>query len=592
MQEAQLNIYTNRIIEFNKEQAAIRKQLSLISVLRLLLFLVFAGFLYQAFKERFAGHSLLYSLLTIPVFIVLVLLAGRKKAKFKFLQQLIFINQNEIDITLGKDSFLDNGHAYSPQKGFTVDLGLFGKDSLFHLVNRVGSLPGREQLTERLTHPFLVPADIINYQGAAKELSGKLVFRQNLLAHALLLEEDEALPQLRAGILMEQFSTLESVIWTVIAKVWPIAGIIISIYSVWVDSYRLLLLFGVLGLLLLSFTFRKVSQLYNHISKRSYLYNQYAKCFSLILNEKFEHPYLLKKQEEIGEAALAFQRLSKLTGLFDLRMSLFSFVINGLFVLDLICARAYVTWNRQYQPQIPNWFDTLGEMEVLNSLATFHYNHPAFIFPEAITGALSIEASGMGHPLMNETAAVTNDISIGNQSKLHIITGSNMSGKSTFLRTLGLNMVLAQTGAPVFANSFVFRPVIFLTSFHHIDSLSESTSYFYAELRALQSIIQSLDEPTPSLVLLDEVMRGTNSKDKHDGTALLIKKILGFQCLTLIATHDTELGILADAHPGEVANFCFESELSSEGLTFDFKKRKGVAQSTNATYLMKQMGII
>ena len=188
--------------------------------------------------------------------------------------------------------------------------------------------------------------------------------------------------------------------------------------------------------------------------------------------------------------------------------------------------------------------------------------------------------------------AVVNDVTIGESATLHLITGSNMSGKSTFLRTLGLNIILAQIGAPVFAKTFVFRPVRLLTSFHHIDSLEESTSYFYAELKCLQEIIGSLSQPSPALVLLDEVMRGTNSKDKHDGTALLIRKLLNYPCLTLIATHDTELGLLADNHPGAIENFCFESELSDKGLTFDFTMRKGVAKTKNATYLMQQMGII
>ena len=167
-----------------------------------------------------------------------------------------------------------------------------------------------------------------------------------------------------------------------------------------------------------------------------------------------------------------------------------------------------------------------------------------------------------------------------------------MSGKSTFLRTAGLNMILAQIGAPVFAQRFVCRPVRFLTSFHHIDSLEESTSYFYAELKCLQEIIVSLDAAVPALVLLDEVMRGTNSKDKHDGTALLIKKLITKDCLVMIATHDTELGILSETYPGQVTNFCFESVLTENGLHFDFRKRPGVAQTKNATYLMQQMGIV
>ncbi len=592
MENERTGIYKERIEKFTREQAVIRKELWRISVARLILFLMAAWFVYSAFRDRFEGYELLYAICTIPVFVVLVLFSGRKKEEFKFLQQLIFINQNELDIREGRESFLNNGESYVSAKGFTVDLGLFGKHSLFQQLNRTGSLPGKEQLAKHLSHPFLDPVDITSYQGAVKELATQLAFRQELLARALLLEEEEALPQLKAGIPLETFSVIEKGVWSFLAKVWPVAGIAVTLYSVWEDNYRFMLLFGVLGLLILSFVFRRVNKLYNHISKRSYLYNQYAQCFAMIGNATFQDPLLVKKQQQINEAAGAFKHLSKLTGLFDLRMSLFSFVLNGLFLLDLLCSRAYLKWNRQYQSQIPGWLDTLGEMELLNSIAGFHYNHPAFIFPQPVQGRLSIEAVGMGHPLMKEEAAVVNDLSIGTSSQLHIITGSNMSGKSTYLRAVGLNMVLAQMGAPVFARQFEFTPVQFLTSFHHIDSLSESTSYFYAELRALQAIIQSLESPVPSLVLLDEVMRGTNSRDKHDGTALLIKKILCYQSLTLIATHDTELGILAAENPGSVENFCFESELTTDGLHFDFKKKNGVAQSTNATYLMKKMGII
>jgi len=385
---------------------------------------------------------------------------------------------------------------------------------------------------------------------------------------------------------------LDSQAWRFLSIFWPSVGIIITLFCIWKNQYSSMLAFGLVGLMILSLVFKKTNQLYHHLSKRSYLYNQYAVCFELICNEKFEHPYLVQKQAEIKRAAAAFTRLAKLSGVFDLRTSLFSFIFNGLFFFELHCAKAYLQWIKQNQPEINTWFDTLGEIELMNSLAGFQYNHPRFIFPKPNQSTLSIEATGMGHPLMNEEKAVVNDITIGQHGKLHLITGSNMSGKSTFLRTLGLNLLLAQSGAPVFANTFNFCPVQLLTSFHHIDSLAESTSYFYAELKSLQSIIQEVEKETPSLVLLDEVMRGTNSKDKHDGTASLIKKLRQFPCLTLIATHDTELGILADTYPGDIENFCFESELTEKGLSFDFKKKEGVAQTTNATYLMQQMGII
>jgi hypothetical protein len=587
-----MNIYSDNVNRFSEQKNTSAAQLSYISLLRLLLFIAFGWFLYSSFKLKFQGYDLIWSLLAICGFIASVFWADSVKKKIAILQQLILINENEIHIENGEASFLDNGSTLSPAKGFAVDLNLFGYHSLYHLLNRTGSRSGKQQLASHLANPFIAPADITNYQACVQEFSGKISFRQNLLAHTLLLKEEASLEQLKSKRGTDSFAILQNGFWSVLAIVWPVLGISLVAYSIYQDAYQLLLAFCILGLLILSFVLKTTSAVYAQVSKRGYLFGQYAICFNLISKEHFEHPYLLKKQKDINEASTAFRKLSKLVGLFDLRLSLFSFFLNGLFMHELICARACLKWNKQYQEAMDNWFATMGEIELLNSLATFHYNHPYFIFPQPQAEKLLITATAMGHPLMKESTAVVNDMEIGEQSKLHLITGSNMSGKSTFLRTLGLNIVLAQSGAPVFAKTFVFRPVRILSSFHHIDSLEESTSYFYAELKCLQEIIQSLTGPVPALVLLDEVMRGTNSKDKHDGTALLIKKILQFYCLSFIATHDTELGILSESYPGAVENFCFESELTDAGLHFDFTMRKGVAQTKNATYLMQQMGII
>ncbi len=585
-------LYTSRANQFKEEQKKYSQQLAFTSFVRLVLFVLFGYFVYEAFKARFTGYYLLLALIAIIVFVIIVLLAGVLKKKINFLQQLILINENEINIVNGLPSCLDNGKEYAPDKGFTTDLNIFGNHSLYHLLNRTGSRSGKEALSKRLQNPLLNVTAINQAQASVKELAGNIHFRQTLLANTLLFKEEEALAALQSKLPETDFAVLRNRIWSVLSLIWPAGGVLLVLYCILIDKYQLLLLFGIAGLFILSFVFKKIAQLYNHISKRSYLFDQYAFCFQLICNEKFTDPYLKQKQEEIKDASYAFKKLSKLVGLFDLRLSMFSFFINGLLLSDLLCARAYLKWNGQWQSKISTWFAAMGEIEMLNSLASFHFNHPSFIFPESKEDGIFIEATAMGHPLMKEGVAVVNDIRIGKNESLHLITGSNMSGKSTFLRTLGLNLILAQAGAPVFARSFVFRPVRILTSFHHIDSLEENTSYFYAELKSLQAIIQSLSQPIPALVLLDEVMRGTNSKDKHDGTALLIKKLLQHQCLAMIATHDTELGILSETYKGSVENFCFESELSDKGLTFDFIMRKGVAQTKNATYLMQQMGII
>lgn len=587
-----LSIYNERVEIFTTAKKKVTNLLSYISIIRLILFLLFAWFFYSAFAFRFQGYHLSISLITFLAFVILVFIAGTLKKKNNFFKQIIRINQNEINILHGKVSFLATEVEKITIKGYASDLTIFGNHSLFQLLNRAGSIPGKQQLAFRLLSPLLQPLQIRDCQIGVKELSAKIDFRQTLLAHSLFLEEKDDLAFLTSLLPTSLFAKLMSRNWSILAIFWPFFGLLLLCYSVIVDHYQYLILFGIVGLLIMSLIFKKTTQLYNHISKKSYLFNQYAKIFQLISKESFNCPLLIKKQNEIIDASGAFQQLTRIGSLYDLRLSIFSFFINGLFLYDFLCARAYLSWNKSWGSKIDNWMSVVGEIEMMNSLATFHYNHPAFIFPDFSDEAFFIHAKSMGHPLMNREEAVLNDFSIGQKSILHIITGSNMSGKSTFLRTLGLNMVLAQIGAPVFAKEFVCKPVRILTSFHHIDSLHENSSYFYSELKSLHEIIISLDEQIPALVLLDEVMRGTNSKDKHDGTALLIKKLLQFTCLTLIATHDTDLGVLAETHPGKITNFCFESELNSNELSFNFKMQKGVAQSKNATFLMKKMGII
>ncbi len=588
-----ITAYKEKIEKYASDLERYASELIRLSIGRLFFFGLFVWLLITGFQNGFDNTSIGMGLLFLFVFFVLVMFAYNLKKKQKFVRSLLKINQNEVAVYKGGTSFLDDGSAITSPHGFTTDLNVFGTRSLFHVLNRAGSLSGKQQLSRHLSSPFVLPEQIIQYQACTKELYGKLDFRQQLLAQCLSIEDESGLAQLLKGIDRQEFRVLQTPLVRVLAIAWPLVGIGAVSYSIWSGHYQWMLLVLLLGLIIAGIFLRKTNALYNHISRRSYLYTQYAECFRLISKENFSHDYLDQKRRSVAYAQQAFKKLSGIITWFDLRLNfLLAPFVNGLFLSDLLCAKKYLVWDDAYQRHVQNWFDTLGEMELLNSLAAFHFNHPGFVFPVPVIESPGIYATNVGHPLMSEEKAVLNDIAIGETSALHLVTGSNMSGKSTYLRTVGLNIVLAQTGAPVFADEFRFTPLRLLTSFHHIDSLEESTSYFYAELKSLKHIIQSLDHPVPALVLLDEVMRGTNSKDKHDGTALLIKKLLEHNCLTMIATHDTDLGTLENLYPGKIENYCFESEITEDGLQFDFKRRNGVAQTKNATYLMKQMGII
>lgn len=584
-------IYSSNILELDLQLKARRNQLRWLSMARLLSFGLMTWLVIESFRQRFAGSQLIYAAVFFVLFLLLVFRAMLVNRKMEQLSTLKRINVNELDIMSGKDSFLDDGTAYRTAGGFTVDLNVFGRRSLFHLINRAGSRGGVRELAKRLSHPFYDATTIRMQQDACRDLAPMVEFRQELLARCLLLNEPVDDSKLQFAVDPAKFARLNRGGWKLLSLLWPTGAVVLIIFSAWTGNYSWLLLYLVAGLFITATVFKEINLLYYSISKSSYLFTQYGNCFDLINLQTLNAELLLQKQHETKDAAAAFRHLSRITGVFDLRMSLFSLFINGLFLSDLSCARAYIAWSSKYGGELAKWFEALATMEALGSLSAFHFNHASFVFPE-MQEELAIRAHYIGHPLMDPNKAVLNDLDIGDESRLHIITGSNMSGKSTYLRTIGLNLLLAQIGAPVFAKTFTFRPMRILTSFHHIDSLEESTSYFFAELKALQSIVYSLGEPVPALVLLDEVMRGTNSQDKHDGTALLIKKLLQFNCLSLLATHDTALGDLQQQYPDAIENYCFESELDDQGLRFDFRHRPGVAQTRNATYLMRKMGIV
>jgi len=262
-------------------------------------------------------------------------------------------------------------------------------------------------------------------------------------------------------------------------------------------------------------------------------------------------------------------------------------------VYDLHCILALEKWKDEHRKNFEGWLNAVGDIESINALCSFAFNNPAFTYPAINTsGTISVEVKQMGHPLIAEKERVYNDFEAGKNAKLFLVTGSNMSGKTTFLRTLGINMILAQCGAPVCAASFAFSPMEILTSIRVNDSLQEHTSYFMAELKKLKQIIDQLRQGIPALVLIDEILRGTNSEDKTHGSEQFILQLIQYNCITLFATHDLTLASLEETHKGIISNCCFESVIENNSLYFDYKLRPGVAKNKNASFLMKQMGII
>jgi DNA mismatch repair ATPase MutS len=331
------------------------------------------------------------------------------------------------------------------------------------------------------------------------------------------------------------------------------------------------------------------------ISKKQAILDQYASILA-VFNTMDPHgaAALQELQTRTSTAHRAIRRLSQLASFFDQRLNvLVNIFLNSFLLYDLHCMAALEKWKETYKDRFHEWIDAVGDIESLNSLASFAFNNPAFIYPAPLQGpGLQFAATNLAHPLIPDAERIANDCYIGKDQRLILVTGSNMSGKTTFLRTTGVNLLLAQCGAPVCATAFSFTPMQILTSLRVSDSLQEHTSYFMAELKKLQRIIHSLRGGIPSLVLIDEILRGTNSEDKTYGSEQFIRKLLQYPCLSFFATHDLSLGSLEKEMPGLVSNYCFESIINGDELLFDYRLQQGIARNRNASFLMKKMDII
>jgi DNA mismatch repair ATPase MutS len=312
-----------------------------------------------------------------------------------------------------------------------------------------------------------------------------------------------------------------------------------------------------------------------------------------VIRKEQHHSSLMQRLgEEAGEADRRVKKLASLVSAFDARLnSMTNLFVNSLLLYDLQFVYRLEKWKHENAADLSRWLDIVREAEVLCSLGGFSFNHALFSFPEINTDR-ELSATGLGHPLIGEKERVVNDVHLSRDHSIMIITGANMAGKSTFLRSLGANVVLALAGAPVCAKSFRCPLIEIRSGMRTADSLKENQSYFYAELDRLKSIMNELRAGTPLLILLDEILKGTNSTDKQAGSVALVKQLVDHPCIVLIATHDLALGELENEYPGRVGNYSFEANIEQDQLFFDYTLKRGIAQKMNATFLMRKMGII
>ncbi|MDP4207770.1 MAG: hypothetical protein Q8928_03040 [Bacteroidota bacterium] len=584
--------YQERVDVFQKSLDVILKSEKKYSVLRLVSFLGTWMLFYFIFN---LNVTLAFVLLGLG----LVVFAFILKTHFKLTRQkqhyqiLLNINLKEIKSLDGDffgfadgTEFCDKNHPYSS------DLDIFGKASLFQAVNRTTSNPGKVKLASWLNQPAEI-AEINRRQPAVAELKEASEWRQQLMTIGYKYADAYNNPEtiLDWVVKKPQFLHKKYLPWLINAlSVLLFLPVVLRLPS----GYFLL---GVVVNLSFYYLFiNKINKIHQDVSKTIDLLKAYSEIVVIIENKTFKSEklvYLQAKFSANGEkASEQIRRLSGIVNRLDFRLNIIVVAFLNIFLLwDIRQILQLEKWQQRNQTNIKAWFDAMAEFEALCSLANVGYNNPEWIFPNVLSDHFRLSAVNIGHPLIPANRRVSNSIEIKDTGKVVLVTGSNMSGKSTFLRTCGVNIVMAMAGAPVCAQKFEVSHVMVYTSMRIIDSLDENTSSFYAELKRLAGIIQTIERKDKVFLLLDEILRGTNSNDRHIGSVALINQLIKHRAAGIIATHDLALSQLKDEFPSEIDNYNFDVKVENDELFFDYRLNLGICKSLNASILMKKMGI-
>ncbi len=491
------------------------------------------------------------------------------------------------------DDFKDDKHPYSD------DLDIFGKGSLFQYINTAVTFTGRNLLANLLAKSDNKLDAIIKRQDAIKELSALVGWRQRLHAYGISKQSPNPDSLFSWSNIRQPFYLKKTVLFaSYILPGITICLILLAAFSPNI-TYQLPLLAMAGQYLILKYKAKSRNEALNTISGYNSNIQSYWRMLKHFEKHHFNSHYLLTLKKKLissdGKSAhLQVERLSYiLNDLISNRHNSIYAIINVITLWDYHCMIALENWKNKSGHLIKEWIDVIGELEALSSLSIVSFDHPNWIFPTIKDAANSdnmIAAKAMGHPLLPDSR-VYNDLHIGEANKALLITGSNMSGKSTLLRTSGINLVLAYSGASVCAEAFTCSIMELYTCMRIRDDLENSISSFYAEILRVKMIVEAAKTKKNIFFLLDEIFKGTNSQDRHMGAKLLIKQLLDCKTIGLISTHDLELGDLEQESHGNIKNYHFREYYENDKIHFDYKLHPGISTTRNAMYLMKMAGI-
>ncbi|MCR9172446.1 MAG: DNA mismatch repair protein MutS [bacterium] len=583
--------YQQRLDAITLVLKSLKSRLRLLGSLRLLVFLAMGFGVYFFFGQyAYVGATLGVG---IVLFLLLVNRYSNTQNAFRFHDELRKINETELKRLQGDLTDAETGNQYIfEEHDFNQDIDLFGHGSLFQWLDRTALTNGQKTLANWFNSNNI--DQIEEKQAAVQELKDWTEWRQEYTATAAMIASELQTEDVLHWMQKHKPFVPKIHAWLPIVFS-SISGLAIIALSFGIIPWIPIFIWLGLGFAITGPYVKRITDMYNTTSKIDDLLRQYSKLLLQIEEAKFQSVQLQKWQKEIltdgRPASVTLNELSKeIDALGNRNNLLMAFVGNGLLLWDLRYTYRIEKWMKGFNGALEDWFEVIERMDAMNSLANYAFNHPNYIYPKISEDAqLQLAAKSLGHPLLEPKKVVTNDITL-RQEDFFIITGANMAGKSTFLRTVAMNIVMANSGLPVCAASFEYRPVKLISSMRTSDSLVNDESYFFSELKRLKYIVNKIETDT-YFIILDEILKGTNSVDKAEGSKKFVERLVKSKSTGLIATHDLSLCTLADKYT-EIQNHYFDAEIVNDELFFDYRFKDGICQNMNASFLLRKMQIV
>ena len=584
------DFYNNQISNYQSQLSQVKKQLYASSMLRLVIFCIAVIGVYFSFGNT----KLVWAIFAITSALFIFLVSRHSDLQYKRdrLKALLQINYTEIEVLQRKFHHLPDGAEFkNPEHYFSQDIDLFGRGSFYQYANRTVLKQGSAVFSSLLLENSIegIPAK----QEAIKELGQMPEWRQEFSAIASLVKTETPF-----NVIIKWLKTYQVFVPNYMSY-FPMIFSLVSVALFAMYFLDLLNGWGVIiwlfiGLGITGMYVKKINKLEANTSKVQSTFHQYQKLIVELEHTQFTADLLKEKQAAILHEKVKTSRIleefSKILNALDQRNNMiFGFLGNSFLLWDLQQCFKIERWIHNHGDDVEAWFKVIAFFDAYNSLGNFAFNHPEYTFAMISDEKPVLKSKDAGHPLLNPAKNVLNDFEIDKEQFL-IITGANMAGKSTFLRTVSLQIVMANVGLPVCASEMIYTPIRLITSMRTSDSLTDDESYFFSELKRLKFIVDEIKDDQ-YFIVLDEILKGTNSTDKAIGSRKFIEKLVASKSTGIIATHDLSLCDAAKDLP-QIQNFFFDAEIIDDELYFDYKFKKGICKNMNASFLLKKMGIV